>query len=156
MGLAVAILILKSAVELGIETLRSLREGETDLSRYKIGLLERYEQFRQAQLRDWMLYLADQEQLTRADLIARVREALDFSGNPALRGFGLDRAADADELTDQSLRQLYEREWLLGEARLRVTDSGREHLRRAMKKTRGDRHRLGAGGQGPRRERRVQ
>ena len=65
-GWAVAILILKSAVELGIETIRSLREGEVDLSRYRMGLLERYEQFRQAQLRDWMLYLGILDRPPRA------------------------------------------------------------------------------------------
>ena len=70
-GLAVAVLILKSAVELAIETIRSLGEEEVDLSRYKVGLVERYEQFRQAQLRDWMLYLVEKHGVqTRTELIA--------------------------------------------------------------------------------------
>ena len=51
-GLAVAVLILKSAVELAVELVRSLGEEGVDLSRYRMGLAERYEQFRQAQLRD--------------------------------------------------------------------------------------------------------
>ncbi len=53
-GLAVAVLILKSVVELTVETLRHLGEEEVDLSRYKTGFLERHEQFRQAQLRKQM------------------------------------------------------------------------------------------------------
>jgi cation diffusion facilitator family transporter len=154
-GLAVAVLILKSAVELGIEMLRSLREGEPDLSRYRIGLLDRYDEFREAQLRDWMLYLADREQLTQAELIARARQALDFSDNPALREFGLDRKADGDEQAERSLRELHERGWLLGGTRLQVTDAGKEHLRQAMKRTRGERHRLGMGSQSARRAKRV-
>jgi Co/Zn/Cd efflux system component len=154
-GVAVAILILKSAVESGVETLRSFREGEADLSRYKLGLLERVDQFQQAQLRDWILYLANQEELTQAELKSRSRRALDFSGNPALRGFGLDRKPDADEQVEQGLHDLYEREWLLGEDRVSVTEAGREHLRQVMRKTRSDRHRLHASGRGPRRADRV-
>lgn len=150
-GLAVATLILKSAVELARETLRSLQEGEADLSRYKIELLERVEQFQQTQLRDWMLYLADREKLTRAELKARVRQALDFSGNPALRGFGLDRKADSDEQAERGLHDLCERGWLLGEDRLCVSDAGKDHLRQVMTRTRGHRHGLATRGERSRR-----
>jgi cation diffusion facilitator family transporter len=155
-GLAVAVLILKSAGELALETLRSLREGEVDLSRYKVGLLERYERFQQAQLRDWMLYLVDREPLTRVQLLTRVREALDFSSNPALRGFGLDREVDADEQAEQGLHELYEREWLAGEEDLCATTAGKEHLRQVMRRTRGDRHRLATRGHRSRRGESVQ
>jgi cation diffusion facilitator family transporter len=147
-GLVVAILIFKSGVELGIETIRSLREGDVDLARYKMGLVERYEQFRQAQLRDWMLYLVERENvLTRAELRARAHQAFDFSDNPALRGFGLDRQGDTGELIEQSLHELSESGWLAGDERLSVTDAGREHLGRVSKRTRGERHRLSTDGE---------
>jgi cation diffusion facilitator family transporter len=146
-GLVVAILILKSGVELGIEVIRSLREGDVDLDRYKMGLVERYAQFRQNQLRDWMLYLVEKEKVLTADeLRARACQALDFSDNPALRGFGLDRQSDTSELIEQSLQELSDRGWLAGNEQLSVTDAGREHLRRVVKRTRGERHRLSAGG----------
>jgi len=148
-GLAVAILILKSAGELAVETVRSLREGGTDLSRYRLGLLDKYEEFRQTQLRDWMLYLVEKETLTQAELAQRVREALDFSDNPALRAFRLYRESDPGELVEQSLQQLHEREWLVGDEQLAVTEAGREHLRRLLKKTRGERHRLTTSGRRP-------
>jgi cation diffusion facilitator family transporter len=146
-GLAVAILILKSAVELGIETIRSLGEGDADLSRYEMGLVERYEQFRQAQLRDWMLHLVEKENvLTHAELRARACQALDFSDNPALRGLGLDRQSETSEMVEQSLQELFERGWLMGSERLSATDAGREHLSRLIGRTRGERHRLSTGG----------
>jgi Co/Zn/Cd efflux system component len=142
-GLVVAILILKSAVELGIETIRSLKEGDADLSRYKIGLIERYAQFRQAQLRDWMLYLVEKEGvLTHAELRTQACRAFDFSDNPALRGLGLDCQSDAGEPVEQSLQELYESGWLVGNERLSATDAGREHLSRLMRRTRAERHRL--------------
>jgi cation diffusion facilitator family transporter len=146
-GLAVAILILKSAVELGIETIRALSEGEADLSRYRMGLVERYAQFRQAQLRDWMLYLVEKERVqTQAELRTRACQAFDWSDNPALRGLGMDRQSEAGELVEQGLHELYEREWLAGDERLSATDAGREHLSRLMGRTRGERHRFSAGG----------
>jgi Co/Zn/Cd efflux system component len=145
-GLAVAILILKSAVELGIETIRSLGEGGADLSRYRMGLMERYAQFRQTQLRDWMLYLVEKEGVaTQAELRARACQAFDFSDNPALRGLGLDRQSEAGELVERSLHELYERGWLVGDERPNATDAGREHLRRLAKRTRGERHRFSTG-----------
>ena len=137
-GLATAFLILKSAVELGVETIRFLKEGEADLSHHKMGLIERYEQFRQAQLRDWMLYLVEKEEvLAQAELRARAHRALDFGDNPALRGLGLDRQNEAGELVEQSLHELTGRGWLVGNEQLSATRAGREHLRRLMGRTHG-------------------
>ncbi|MBN1538178.1 MAG: cation transporter [Anaerolineales bacterium] len=142
-GLVVAILILKSAIELGVETVRSLQEGDVDLAHYKMGLIERYEQFRQTQLRDWMLFLVENDKVvTRDELRARAHQAFDFSDNPALRGFGIDRQSDTSELIDQSLQELFEGEWLTDTEPLHITDAGREHLRRMVKRTRGERHHL--------------
>ena len=132
-GLAVAILILKSAMELGIDTIRSLQEGEVDLSRYRLGLLDKYAQFRQAQLCDWMLYLVGKGEVrTEAELRVWAHQAFDFTGNPALRGLGLDQIRDVNELIEQSLRELYERGWLEGNEQLVVTDAGRTHLGRQV------------------------
>jgi len=137
-GLAVAGLILQSAVELAIETVRSLGDEEVDLSRYKAGLAERYEQFRQAQLGDWMLYLVEKQGvLTRAELVARARQALDFSGNPALRELGLGQQLEAGEMTERTLAELLERGWLAGDGQLSVTGAGRERLRRQMGQAQG-------------------
>lgn len=136
-GLAVAMLILKSAVELGVETVRSLREGEVDLSRYKMGLLERYDEFRQAQLRDWMLTLVEKGDVrTEAELRIRAYQAFDFSDNPALRGFGLDGQGGDEELAEQGLQELHQRGWLAGDEELTIPAAGRERLRRLAKRAR--------------------
>jgi len=141
-GLAVALLILKSAVELGIETIRSLKDEEIDLSRYRIGLVDQYAQFRQAQLRDWMLYLVDRKEVnTLSALRARACQAFDFTANAALRGLGLDQADEVDKQIDQSLHDLYERGWLTGDERLALSGAGRDHLSRQLKRVRGRRYR---------------
>jgi len=142
-GLGVAVLILKSAVELAIELVRSLGEEEVDLSRYKMGFVARYEQFRQAQLGDWMLYLVNGQQAqTRAELLVQAHRAFDFSNYPVLRELGLDRQLNVGAITERSLGELFERGWLAGEEPLSVTQAGREHLRRQMAGRREKVHRL--------------
>ena len=143
-GLGVAALILKSAIELGIETIRSLGEEEADLSRYGMGLVDGYEQFRRAQLRDWMLYLVEKQGVrTRAGLITKVHQALDFSTNPTLRALGLAQPQpQAGEMIEQGIAELFERGWLAGDEQLNVTDAGRVHLHQQMRHTRRQRHRL--------------
>jgi hypothetical protein len=137
-GLAVAVLILKSAIELAIETIRSLGEGDVDLSRYEMGLAGWYERFRQVQLRDWMLYLVETQEVdTRSELVAQARQALDFSSNPMLRELGLQQPSPEDDMIEQSMAELFEQSWLLENERLRITDAGREHLRRRMREGQG-------------------
>jgi aminoglycoside phosphotransferase (APT) family kinase protein len=63
-GLAVALLILKSAIELVIEVVRSLGEESVDLSRFEFGLV--YERFRQAQLREMLMHLPE---LSEAEIV---------------------------------------------------------------------------------------
>jgi hypothetical protein len=91
-----------------------------------------YDKFRQAQLRDWMLYLVEKQALgTRMELAARAREALDFNRIPALRAMELGQyRPQIDELIEHSLAELLRRGWLAGEERLSVTDAGRKHLGR--------------------------
>jgi len=142
-GLAVAFLILKSAVELAVEVVRSLGEEDVDVSRYKFGLAEKYDQFRRAQLCDWMLYLVDTGKArTRAELNVQARQALDFSDNPTLRELGLAELPRVSEMAEQGVADLFERGWLAEEERLAVTDAGRKHLRQQMDRPRREMHRL--------------
>jgi hypothetical protein len=133
-GLAVALLILKSTVEMAVEVVRSLREEKIELLRHPTGSIERYIQSRQAQLHNWMLYLLERQGgLTRTELIAQASRALDFSDNLMLRELGLAQQPQAGEMTRQGLAELFERGWLEGKERVRITDPGREFLNRQMR-----------------------
>jgi hypothetical protein len=133
-GLGVALLILKSAIELTVETVSSLGKEEVDLSHFEFGIAAQYDKFRQTQLRDWMLYLVEKQAVgTQMELVARAREALDFNRIPALRAMELGQyRPQIDELIEHSLAELLRRGWLAGEERLSVTDAGRKHLGRWM------------------------
>ena len=129
-GLAIAILILKSALELTVETVRAFGEDELDLSRFEFGMAAHFEQFRQAQLSDWMLYLvAKQGQEARSELVDRARHALDFNSIAAGRAMGLvHQESRFDELIERCLAELIDSGRLTGEERLAVTELGRQHL----------------------------
>lgn len=130
-GVCVAVLILKSGIELAVELIRFHREGESKLSRYETGLSKRYQEFRQAQLRDWMLYLVDAQRVkSRTELNAEVSQALDFEQYPALRAFGLGNQGQTGEAVSQGLAELFERGWLADSEPLQVTLAGKARLRR--------------------------
>jgi len=132
-GLAVAILILKSAIELAIETVHSLGEEEVDFSRYEFGFIRGYERFWQAQLRGWMIYLVDKHGVkTHTELVTRARQVLKFSDNPMLRELGLDRQTGIDEMIERSIQGLFKRGWLVGKEQLSVTSAGKESLSKRM------------------------
>lgn len=128
-GLVVAALVFKSGVELAVETIRSLGQEDVDLSRYQIEIAGWYEQFRRAQLRDWMLYLVDVEKVaTRRQLVTRTTEALDFGDHPMLRALGVERAPEAQGMIERSVRELFDRGWLIEDGRLTLSDAGKEWL----------------------------
>jgi len=129
-GLAIALLILKSAIELAVETIRSFGEEEIDLSRFEFGIAAQYEQFRGVQLRDWMLYQVEKRGIdSRSELTDRARQAIDFNNIAAARAIGLGQQSTRNnELIERSLSELMENGWLKGEGRLTVTDSGRQRL----------------------------
>jgi hypothetical protein len=131
-GLAVSVLILKSAIELTIEMIRSLAEEEVDLSSYEFGLAVQFEKFREKQLRDWMLYLVGREGIrTRTELVRRGRQVIDANRVFGLQAMGLvQKQPQASDIAERSLSELIERGWLVENEQVSVTDAGRKRLRR--------------------------
>jgi DNA-binding PadR family transcriptional regulator len=131
-GLTVSVVILKSAVELTIEMIRSLGEEEADLSPYEFGLAVRFEKFREAQLRHWMLYLVGREGIqTRAELVRRGCQALDANRVFRLQAMGLaQKQSQASDTVERGLSELVERGWIEENKEMSVTDSGKKRLRR--------------------------
>jgi hypothetical protein len=136
-GICIAVLILKSGIDLAIEFIRS-RGGEvSDLSHYAIGLTGKYEEFKQAQLRDWMLFLVHTHRArTRVELIAEASLTLDFDRYPVLRAFGLGSQGQTQEMISRGLADLFELGWLYGDESLQVTRAGKVHLQSQARKVR--------------------
>lgn len=134
-GLCIAILILKSGIDLAIELIRS-RGGEiADLSHYEMGLSKRYQEFRQSQLRDWMLFLVHTHRAkTRTELLAETSQELDFDQYPVIKAFGLGNQGQTQEMIFQSLTELFERGWLVDSEPLQITQAGKVHLHQQARK----------------------
>jgi Co/Zn/Cd efflux system component len=128
-GVCIAVLILKSGIDLAVELIRSRGGEASDLSHYEMGLSKRYGEFRKAQLRDWMLYLVHTHRAkTRAELLDEASQALDFNQYPVLRAFGLGYQGHPQELISQALTELFERDWLDESGSLQVTREGMVHM----------------------------
>lgn len=134
-GLCIAVIILKSGVELAVELIHSRGGETTDISQYRMGWSKWYDDFKQAQLRDWMLYLAYTHRAkTRLELIEQASQALDFTQYPALRAFGLGNHEQSQEMVSRSIQELIERGWLEALEPLKVTETGWEHLQSQVRK----------------------
>ncbi len=128
-GVCIATLILKSGFDLAVELIRSRGEEISDLSHYEMGLSKRYQEFRQAQLRDWMLYLVHIHRAkTRVELLEEASRALTFDQYPVLRAFGLGNQGQSQEMIAQALAELLERGWLDESESLQVTRAGMAHM----------------------------
>jgi len=134
-GLIIALLILKSAIELLVDVIRTRGEEEIDLSRYRFGPGERYGRLRDRQFRDWLIvWIADREPIARDTLVQDVVETLDFRRMPTLHALGI---ADAHRVTPEDVRttldELIRQGSVADEAGLTVTADGRRAIRRWLR-----------------------
>mgnify|MGYP003681904978 CR=1 FL=1 len=128
-GLAIAVLILKSGVELALETVRALRGEEVDFSRYELGFVEEYRHFQEQQLADWLLSVVAKEgSLTRPALLARCREMFDVQDVPILRELGWGKGARLEKWVAGALETLVERGLVTAGDVLQMTEKGRAEL----------------------------
>ncbi len=133
-GLAVAVLILWSAVGLALDLLRASPEKPVDMSRYGFWLQGVYEQRREAYLRAWMLSLVeDGEALTRRELAALIRQAVDFREDPWLKSVGLDRQLVSDAVIEASLEELFSGGWVSDHEPLALSSKGEGYLKREFR-----------------------
>lgn len=136
-GVAVALLILRSGFEVALDLVRTLRGEQVDLSRYRPALAERLDELRLAQFRDWTLFLIyGGKASTRSELVKVARKAQDFDRYPVLREIGLGGRQPAEGMIAEALAELVLRDWIQGDERLQVTRAGRAHLEESMRRPR--------------------
>jgi hypothetical protein len=136
-GVAVALLILRSGFDVALDLVRTLRGEQVDLSRYRPGFADRLDVLRQAQLRDWMLFLVHAGKASsRSDLVKVAQKAHEFDRYPVLREIGLGGRQPAEGMIAEALAELVLRDWIQGDERLQVTRAGRAHLQESMRRPR--------------------
>lgn len=128
-GLIVAAIILYSAIELAIDLFRNFQSGEPDLSRFSMGITQRYHHFRTSQLRYWLLFTINEDNLIDRDqIIQRAMQMLDFSTNPALAQLGLNNTLKSADELKRELTSLQKDGLLEGSNKLKLTEKGYQQL----------------------------
>jgi Co/Zn/Cd efflux system component len=136
-GLAVAILILWSAIGLVSELLHSSAEKPVDLSHYGLWLQSVYQNRREHYLRNLMLSLVKNgEAKTREELVLKIRKATDLRENSPLKSVGLNRRLLEDEVIEYNLNELISHEWLVDGETIALSTKGKEYLAREMQRHR--------------------
>ncbi|MFO7781883.1 MAG: cation transporter, partial [Spirochaetia bacterium] len=133
-GLTVAVLILRGAVELLTDLIRSAGEEKPDLSRWGFSAIEAR---RHRQTVRWLLYEIDSGRIhTRDQMMKEARAATDFSRIASFRALGIDEQTGREEKLERAASEVFERGLAveLGESPglLTLTETGRAELDRAL------------------------
>jgi hypothetical protein len=135
LGLGVAILILKSACELGIETVKALRGEEVDYSKYEPRVVGKYRETKERQLRDWILYLVDRKgPIGSAELHSLAEEALDFGQVALLSQLRMAEDGDPHNRVENAIAALRDGEFISGQDRISTTAAGQREIRNILEK----------------------
>ena len=138
-GLGVALLIMRSALELLFDTLRAMGDDELDDDSYHFPLDERFQRFRRNQLLDYLLYIVKKSEAeTLDDLRASGKSAYDFSNNPMLRELGVSTHPMSEEDSESVVSELVNEGYVEGVSRINLTEKG---LRRIDNRLKSKKHR---------------
>jgi Co/Zn/Cd efflux system component len=134
-GLGVAVLIIRSALELAVESIRALQGEKADLSKYEPALLGRYREAKERRFREWILYLVyTRAPVSRAELQLLAKDALDFGDVTLLRQLRMaDDGSPALRLED-ALRALSESGLISGHDPIEFTSKGKQEIEETLLK----------------------
>lgn len=145
-AMAVSVLILKGAIEMLIDLLRSSGAEEVDLSRYGFSRIDRH---RHRQMVRWLLYEIEKGRITtREEMIREARSATDYSKIVSLKALGLDKQPGKEEKIARAAQAVFDEGLVTerkpgGSARaaeqkpfLQLTETGEAELKRGLSGTR--------------------
>jgi protein-S-isoprenylcysteine O-methyltransferase Ste14 len=128
-GILVAVLILKGAIELLIELIKSEGEEGIDLSKYGF---KRFEQHRQEQFIRWLLYEIERGEITSKESMKQeARVATDFSRVETFKALGIEQQTNRDEMIETVVEAVFTR-GLAREVPFELTEKGKEELQQAL------------------------
>lgn len=138
-GVVVAVLILKGALELLLDLIRSSEDEELDLSKYGFS---RFETHQRRQMVRWFLFEIEKGRITSKDqMLHEARMATDFSTIASFRALGIDGQSNQEEKLNRAIREIFEQGLaeelpIEGDEKiLRLTEAGEEELNRALANT---------------------
>jgi Co/Zn/Cd efflux system component len=138
-GLGVAILILKSALELAVETVKALQGEELDLSRHEPAVLGKYREVKERRFQEWILYLVySRAPLDQTELHLLAKEALDFEEVTLLRQLRIAQDGSPEGRLATALEELRETGLIHGDDPIGLTSTGKQRIEEIMVKRQHD------------------
>ncbi len=137
-GMVVAVLILKGAVELLIDLLRSSDDEDLDLSKYGFQRLDRH---RHRQFVRWFLFEIEKGNITtRRQMFEEAQAATDFNKIASLRALGLHEQIGRDQKIETAAKEVFEKNLAVetpssDTPSLHLTPAGKEELHKALNGT---------------------
>jgi len=126
-GIIVAVLILKGAVELLIEMIRSSNEEEIDLSKFGFTAFRKHQK---KQFIQWILFEIEKGKFSsKKDIENEAKAAVDFSKIESFKALGIDNNEKSWQLAEQAVKEIFS-QGLVYEETLRLTEKGRKELKR--------------------------
>jgi cation diffusion facilitator family transporter len=129
-ALGVAIMILKSAIELAVETLRIAKGAALDISRFARIEEKIVENHRKNYLKGWILFLL-QETNRKEEIVTRCADSFSTEGIPFVDQFGFLKGYDFVKSIDPLLKELVDKGFAVNKAEsYYLTGEGEKALRR--------------------------
>jgi len=131
-GLGVALVILKSAIELTAETVRIVRGAELDLSRFARAEEKAFEKYRRNYFKWWML-LSLRDINGKAEIVSQCQRSFSTEGLPLLGLVSFVKPFDFEKHIDSLLQELVDEQLVVNEdSNYYLTRKGQKELRKKL------------------------
>lgn len=131
-GLVVAGMILKSAVELAIETSKIAGGQELNLSRFTRAEERAFEKHRRNYFKSWLLFSL-REANTREKILSQYKQSFSTEGLPLINHFGFPKGFDFENHVDSLLKELIDEGLAtVQDMDYQLTDKGNKQLKRKL------------------------
>lgn len=127
-----AVMILKSAIELSIETSKIAGGQELDLSRFTRAEERAFEKHRRNYFKSWLLFSL-REVNTGEKIVSQYKESFSTEGLPLVNHFGFPKGFDFENHLDSLLKELIDEGLATAEDMdCQLTDKGNKLLKRKL------------------------
>ena len=127
-----AVMILKSAIELSIETSKIAGGQELDLSRFTRAEERAFEKHRRNYFKSWLLFSL-REVNTGEKIVSQYKESFSTEGLPLINHFGFPKGFDFENHLDSLLKELIDEGLATVEDMdYQLTDKGNKLLKRKL------------------------
>lgn len=132
-GILVAVLILKGALELFIDLIRANEGEELDFSKYGFQHMERH---RRRQYTRWLLYEIHQGKISsREEMERELKAATDFSRIEPLKALGIEEPMGKERIIQEAIEELFGAGLVKEQPELELTKEGDTLLHKALNDT---------------------